>query len=49
MVSTDLLRRDVRMLGDMLGEVITDMAGPESLELVGEQPREAVERVDALV
>ncbi len=34
MVSTDLLRRDVRMLGDMLGDVITDLAGPESLELV---------------
>lgn len=34
MVSNDLLRRDVRMLGDMLGAVITDLAGPKALELV---------------
>jgi phosphoenolpyruvate carboxylase len=33
-VSNDLLRRDVRMLGDMLGEVIADLAGPASLDLV---------------
>jgi phosphoenolpyruvate carboxylase len=33
-VSNDLLRRDVRMLGDLLGEVIREAAGPEALELV---------------
>ncbi|MCE9607996.1 MAG: phosphoenolpyruvate carboxylase [Planctomycetia bacterium] len=34
MVSNDLLRRDVRMLGDMLGEIITELAGTASFELV---------------
>jgi len=33
-VSNDLLRRDVRMLGDMLGEIITELAGKPSFELV---------------
>nr|WP_044181190.1 phosphoenolpyruvate carboxylase [Pirellula staleyi] len=35
-VSNELLRRDVRMLGDMLGEVMTEAAGPEALALVEE-------------
>ncbi len=35
-VSNELLRRDVRMLADMLGEAITSLAGGESLELVEE-------------
>ena len=30
----DLLRRDVRLLGDLLGSVIQELAGPESLDLV---------------
>lgn len=34
MVTNELLRRDVRMLGDLLGEVITEQAGPEALALV---------------
>ncbi|MGC4004641.1 MAG: phosphoenolpyruvate carboxylase [Pirellulales bacterium] len=33
-VSSDLLRRDVRVLGEMLGDVITKSVGPEALELV---------------
>jgi phosphoenolpyruvate carboxylase len=33
-VNSDLLRRDVRTLGDMLGEVITESLGSESLALV---------------
>lgn len=33
-VSNDLLRRDIRKLGDMLGEVIAESAGPEAVELV---------------
>ncbi len=33
-VNSDLLRRDVRALGDMLGEVITESSGGESLALV---------------
>lgn len=33
-VSTELLRRDVRALGDMLGEVITESVGNEALALV---------------
>ena len=32
----DLLRRDVRLLGDMLGSVIRELAGPEALALVEE-------------
>jgi aldehyde dehydrogenase (NAD+) len=32
----DLLRRDVRLLGDMLGSVIIELAGPEALALVEE-------------
>ncbi len=30
----DLLRRDVRLLGDMLGRVITDLAGDDAFQLV---------------
>ena len=33
-VSSDLLRRDVRTLGDMLGEVITESAGADALALI---------------
>lgn len=33
-VNNELLRRDVRMLGDMLGEVIRELVGPEALEQV---------------
>lgn len=33
-VSNDLLRRDVRMLGDLLGDVITELVGPGALALV---------------
>ncbi|QDU27832.1 Phosphoenolpyruvate carboxylase [Anatilimnocola aggregata] len=33
-ISSDLLRRDVRTLGDMLGEVITESAGSEALALI---------------
>ena len=36
MVDDELLRRDVRLLGDMLGDVIRSLAGPEALELVEE-------------
>ncbi len=36
MATDDLLRRDVRLLGDMLGSVIRELAGPESLALVEE-------------
>ncbi len=35
-VSNELLRRDVRILGDLLGEVISEAAGPEALALVEE-------------
>ena len=35
-VSNELLRRDVRQLGDMLGEVIRELAGPLALEKVEE-------------
>ena len=35
-VNDDLLRRDVHLLGDMLGRVIVALAGPESLALVEE-------------
>jgi phosphoenolpyruvate carboxylase len=35
-VSEDLLRRDVRMLGDMLGEVIIELAGSAAFSLVEE-------------
>lgn len=35
-VSNELLRRDVRMLADMLGEAITSLAGAPSLDLVEE-------------
>ena len=34
MVSNELLRRDVRMLGDLLGEVITQLAGADAFALV---------------
>ena len=33
-MTDDLLRRDVRMLGDMLGAIISRLAGPAALELV---------------
>lgn len=36
MVSSEQLRRDVRLLGDLLGEVIVEQAGPEALQLVTE-------------
>ena len=36
MVDDELLRRDVRLLGDMLGDVIRSLAGPEALALVEE-------------
>lgn len=36
MVSNDLLRRDVRMLGDLLGSVIAEQAGAPALTLVEE-------------
>ena len=39
MLSNDLLRRDVRMLGDMLGSVIEELAGSPALALV-EQVRQ---------
>lgn len=35
-VSNELLRRDVRQLGDLLGEVIRELAGPAALEKVEE-------------
>ena len=34
MISDDLLRRDVRFLGDMLGQVISDLAGDQAFGLV---------------
>ncbi|MBS0208252.1 MAG: phosphoenolpyruvate carboxylase [Planctomycetes bacterium] len=43
-VSNDLLRRDVRMLGDMLGCVISELAGPDSLARVEEIRRLARDR-----
>lgn len=36
MVSNDLLRRDVQMLGDMLGETIVEQAGPDAFQLIEE-------------
>ena len=36
MANDDLLRRDVRLLGDMLGAVIVELAGQESFALVEE-------------
>lgn len=33
-ISSDLLRRDVRVLGDMLGQVITEIAGQDAFDLV---------------
>ncbi len=36
MVDDELLRRDVRLLGDMLGGVIRELEGPEALALVEE-------------
>ncbi|HEX4146679.1 MAG TPA: phosphoenolpyruvate carboxylase [Pirellulales bacterium] len=35
-MSNDLLRRDVRMLADMLGAIISRLAGPAALEMVEE-------------
>jgi phosphoenolpyruvate carboxylase len=43
-VADDLLRRDVRLLGDMLGGVILDVEGREAFELVEEIRRLARER-----
>ena len=34
MVNNELLRRDVRFLGDMLGDVIREIAGAEALARV---------------
>ncbi|HTI50504.1 MAG TPA: phosphoenolpyruvate carboxylase, partial [Planctomycetaceae bacterium] len=34
--SNDLLRRDVRLLGDLLGDVIKELVGPAALQLVEE-------------
>ena len=34
MITDDLLRRDVRFLGDMLGQVITDLVGDRAFDLV---------------
>ena len=36
MVNNDQLRRDVRLLGDMLGEIITEDSGAEAVRLVTE-------------
>jgi len=36
MVSNDLLRRDVQMLGDLLGSVIVEQAGPDAFKLIEE-------------
>ena len=36
MVNNELLRRDVRTLGDMLGDVIRELAGESTLERVEE-------------
>ncbi len=36
MVDDELLRRDVRFLGDMLGGVIKELEGPEALDLIEE-------------
>ena len=44
MAHDDLLRRDVRLLDDMLGEVIVELAGPDSLRLVEEIRRLARDR-----
>ncbi|HTU24531.1 MAG TPA: phosphoenolpyruvate carboxylase [Pirellulales bacterium] len=35
-MTNDLLRRDVRILADMLGEIISQLAGPKALEMVEE-------------
>ncbi len=43
-VSDELLRRDVRVLGEMLGEVIAAQEGPEALELVERVRRLARDR-----
>ena len=42
----ELLRRDVRLLGDTLGSVIREIAGPEAFELVEEVRRLARDRRD---
>ena len=43
-VNNELLRRDVRTLGDMLGDVIQELAGPAALERVEEIRKVARER-----
>ncbi|HWA99964.1 MAG TPA: phosphoenolpyruvate carboxylase, partial [Pirellulales bacterium] len=44
MVGDDLLRRDVRLLGDLLGNVIREVAGAEALDLVEEIRRVSRDR-----
>ena len=44
MISDNLLHRDVRLLGDMLGRVINDLAGRSAFELVERIRRLALER-----
>ncbi|MFM8892547.1 MAG: phosphoenolpyruvate carboxylase, partial [Planctomycetia bacterium] len=44
MVNDDLLHRDVRLLGDMLGEVIVELAGRETAALVEEVRTLAADR-----
>ena len=44
MVNNELLRRDVRTLGDMLGDVIRELAGESTLERVEEIRKVARER-----
>lgn len=36
MINNDQLRRDVRLLGDLLGEIISEDSGPEAVQLVQE-------------
>ncbi len=44
MISDDLLRRDVRFLGDMLGQVISDLVGDQAFGLVERIRQAARER-----
>ena len=44
MPEDDLLRRDVRLLGDMLGGVIRELAGPQAFDLVEDIRRLARDR-----
>ncbi|MDZ4821717.1 MAG: phosphoenolpyruvate carboxylase [Planctomycetota bacterium] len=43
-MDNELLRRDIRMLGDLLGEVIAELSSPAALELVEEIRRLARDR-----